>query len=151
MDSSIRRATAVVSLAALGLGGCYVIPVAPDGRPLAVYPAPAAAVPAPIGPTAVVMTARLYPSNDIAAQSGMLVGTVTNHMNGRGEFQLVYAGEQLTGEATRVQGDTRRGIANAYGGRGTFMNCQYQMNSPTLGSGACTLSNGGRYTLHIGS
>lgn len=151
MGSSKQRLAAAASLAALGLSGCYVVPVTPDGRPVAIYPAPVAAVPAPLAPAAVVMTARLYPTNDIAAHSGVLTGTVTNHMNGRGEFQLNFAGEHLTGEATRVQGDARRGVANAYGGRGTYMNCQYQMNSPTLGSGVCTLSNGARYTLHIGS
>lgn len=97
------------------------------------------------------MTARLYPTNDTAAHTGVLTGTVTNHLNGRGEFHLAVAGEMLSGEATRMAGGSRRGVANAYGARGTYMNCQYQMNSATQGSGECTMSNGGRYQLHIGS
>jgi len=155
MYSFSRRAVAVAVIPAFVLAGCYVVPVAPDGRPLAVYPVPPygaapATAPAP-APTTVVTTARLYPSNDIAAQAGVLTGTVTNHMNGRGEFQLHYAGELMSGDATRVNNDQRRGVANAYGPRGTYMNCQYQMNSTTQGTGTCTMSNGGRYQLHIGS
>jgi hypothetical protein len=153
MSSFSRRAVAVAVIPAVVLAGCYVVPVAPDGRPLAVYPVPsygAAPAPAP-APTTVVTTARLYPSNDVAAQAGVLTGTVTNHMNGRGEFQLSYQGEAMSGEATRVNNDQRRGVANAYGPRGTYMNCQYQMNSTTQGTGTCTMSNGGRYQLHIGS
>lgn len=148
-----RWVVAVATLPAFLLAGCYVVPVAPDGRPLAVYPVPPQSgmpVPAP-APTTLVTTARLYPANDVAAQAGVLTGMVTNHMNGRGEFQLNYAGEVMTGEATRVNNDQRRGVANAYGPRGTYMNCQYQMNSPAQGTGTCTMSNGGRYQLHIGS
>jgi hypothetical protein len=145
-----KRLAVLASVATLSLGGCYIVPVGPDGRPVAVYPVPphtGAAVPAP---APVVMPARLYPSNETASPGGVLSGTVTNHLNGRGEFQLVYNGETLAGEATRVQNDTRRGIANAYGTRGTYLNCQYQMSAPTRGAGTCTMSNGGQYNLHIG-
>ena len=48
MGSSTKRVVVVATLAASGLSGCYVVPVAPDGRPLAIYPAPAAAAPAPL-------------------------------------------------------------------------------------------------------
>jgi hypothetical protein len=147
------RLAVLASAAALSLSGCYVVPVAPDGRPLAVYPVPPQGATTPIAaaPAPVAMSARLYPANDVAAPSGVLSGTVTNYLNGRGEFQLHYAGEMLIGEATRVQNDSRRGVANASGPRGTYLNCQYQMNSPTLGTGACTMSNGAKYNLHIGS
>jgi hypothetical protein len=146
-----RRLIAVAALPVLALTGCYVVPVAPDGRPLAVYPVPPQAPGAAPAPATVVTAARLYPANDVAAQAGVLTGTVTNHMNGRGEFQLNYAGEPMSGEATRVNNDQGRGVANAYGPKGTYMSCQYQMRNATQGTGTCTMSNGGRYQLHIGS
>lgn len=146
-----KKVVAIAALPALVLTGCYVVPMAPDGRPLAVYPVPpATAAPAPV-PATVVTTARLYPANDLAVQTGVMTGTVTNHLNGRGDFQLTYQGEVMSGEATRVNNDQRRGVANAYGARGTYMNCQYQMNSATQGTGTCTMSNGARYQLHLGS
>jgi hypothetical protein len=80
----------------------------------------------------------------------MLSGTVTNMMTGKGFFQLNYRGEVLSGEATRVPGDERRGLANAYGQRGTFMTCDYRMTTPYLGTGTCSLSNGAQYQVHIG-
>ena len=72
-------------------------------------------------------------------------------MNGKGRFQLQYGSEILTGEATRVSNDERKGIASAYGSSGSFMSCEYQMNSPRQGAGTCTFSNGARYKLHVGS
>ena len=48
----------------------------------------------------------------------------------------------LVGEATRVSGEARKGIASAYGGRGTFARCEYQMSTPYMGAGTCTFSNG---------
>jgi hypothetical protein len=101
------------------------------------------AVPAPL-------QARLYPSNEVATETGMLSGTVTNMMTGKGMFQLNYRGEILSGEATRVPGDDRRGIANAYGQRGTYMNCDYRMTTPYQGTGTCSLSTGAQYQVHIG-
>jgi hypothetical protein len=97
-----------------------------------------------------VLQARLYPANDAATQTGLLSGTVTNMMTGKGRFELDYRGELLVGEATRVPGDDRRGIANAYGQRGTFMNCEYRMTTPYQGTGTCNLSSGARYQVHIG-
>ena len=46
-----------------------------------------------------VLHARLYPDNDTATQTGMVSGTVTNMMTGKGRFQLQYAGE--VGESLR--------------------------------------------------
>jgi hypothetical protein len=115
------------------------------------YIAPPVEPVAPAGPAAPAsLQARLYPSNEVATETGMLSGTVTNMMSGKGFFQLNYRGEVLQGEATRVPGDERRGLANAYGQRGTFMTCDYRMTTPYLGTGTCSLSNGAQYQVHIG-
>ena len=164
-----RRVFVAGSMLALALSGCMVVPLAPDGTPIyptvASYPYPAATtVPyrAPVyAPVAPVMTAsaapvpsvlqaRLYPSNEIASRTGMLSGTVTNMMTGKGQFQLDLAGELLSGEATRVPGNDRAGIASAYGARGTFMNCEYKMTTPYQGTGSCHVSTGAQYQVHIG-
>ena len=96
------------------------------------------------------LQARLYPSNDLATETGLLSGTVTNMMTGRGVFQLNYRGDTLVGEATRVPGDDRRGVAHAYGQHGTYMTCDYRMTTPYMGTGTCSLSNGAQYQVHIG-
>ena len=101
-------------------------------------------------PAPAVLQARLYPSNDAATRVGMLSGTVTNMMTGKGRFQLDYRGEILVGEATRAPGDERAGIANAYGDRGTYMNCTYRMTTPYQGTGTCNLSTGAQYQVHLG-
>lgn len=148
----LKSIAVLAAVACVGISGCVVAPVGADGRPYAIYPIPPS--PAVVGSaaTAAVSTgARLYPANDVASQWGVLSGTVTNLLSGRGEFQLSFAGEHLVGEATRNPGDARRGVASAFGSRGTSMQCQYQMNSTTVGTGTCNLSNGARYTLHIGS
>ena len=153
------------SFAAFALSGCYIVPIAPDGTPL--YPAVPVNVPAPVyapapaisssmpvmsvPPLPSVLQARLYPSNDAATRVGMLSGTVTNMMTGKGRFQLDYRGEVLVGEATRAPGDDRGGIANAYGDRGTYMNCTYRMTTPYQGTGTCNLSTGAKYQVHLGS
>jgi hypothetical protein len=190
MSNTSQRALILGSLAAAGLGGCVMVPVASDGTPIypgtsAVYPAIAVPVPtvqgpgpnylapvpgrgsrasaapsyvppgaelnAPTGPSSpATLQARLYPSNEVATETGLLSGTVTNMMTGKGLFQLNYRGEILTGEATRVPGDDRRGVANAYGQRGTYMSCEYRMTTPYQGTGSCSLSNGAQYQVHIG-
>jgi len=193
MSNTSKRALILGSLAAAGLSGCVMVPVASDGTPIypgtypgaaPVYPAFVVPVPtvqgsgpdflapvpgrngraaapsyvspgvemaAPTGPsTPAALQARLYPSNEVATETGLLSGTVTNMMTGKGLFQLNYRGEILTGEATRVPGDDRRGVANAYGQRGTFMSCEYRMTTPYQGTGSCKLSNGAQYQVHIG-
>jgi hypothetical protein len=193
MSSNARRFLVAGSLAAVGLSGCVMVPVASDGTPIypmaaPVYPAVVvpvptvqangpnagapvpgrgarsgaplppppgvvanAELPAPAGPsTPASLQARLYPSNEVATETGMLSGTVTNMMTGKGFFQLNYKGEILSGEATRVPGDERRGLANAYGQRGTYMSCDYRMSTPYLGTGTCSVSNGAQYQVHIG-
>lgn len=159
MPSVSKRLAAAVAAPALALTGCYIVPINPDGTPAYPYPyayntPPYAVVSAPPavagGPLPAQLNARLYPTNDAATQTGVLAGTVTNMMNGKGRFQLDYRGELLTGEATRVSGDERRGVANAYGPRGTYMSCDYKMNTPYQGAGSCTLSNGAKYEVHLG-
>jgi hypothetical protein len=146
----------VAALVSSALSGCYVVP-GPDGQMWHVIPGYAGEVPAPAPRTAagaaqpVSLPVRLYPTNEQATRTGVLTGTVMNMMTGKGRFQLTYEGETLTGEATRVDGDARRGVASAYGPTGTFMSCEYQMNSPRQGAGTCTMSNGARYQVHIGS
>jgi len=162
--TAIRKSFALASALTFLLSGCYVLPVTPDGIPgpiVTVVPsapialaAPASAVPGTFiggGASPVTLTARLYPANQAASQHGMVAGTVTNLRTGKGRFILDYDGELLSGEATRVRGDEQRGIANAYGPRGTYMSCDYRMTSAVQGVGTCTLSNGARYTVHLGS
>lgn len=144
-----RMLTAAAALAALS--GCYVVP-GPDGQLWHVIPGQAGPGAAPTGaPGPVTLNVRLYPANDAATRTGVITGTVVNMMTGKGRLQLNYNGEMLTGEATRVDGDARRGVASAYGPTGTYMSCEYQMNNARQGAGTCTLSNGARYQAHIGS
>ena len=157
LPKALSLAAIAVSVALLS--GCYVVSVNPEGYPaypgypyaaqVSIPPLPAAGPPQAAAPT--VLQARMYPANERASQSGVLSGTVTNTSFGKGRFQLNYRGETLTGEATRVDGDARRGIASAYGPSGTFMSCEYQMQSARQGAGTCTLSDGAKYQVHIGS
>jgi hypothetical protein len=105
MSCSTKRVVVAGSIAAFALSGCYVVPVAPEARPPTrrspFHLAPVAA--APSAPYPAVLHARLYPANDMASRTGMLSGTVTNMMTGKGRFQLDYAGEVMVGEATRVR------------------------------------------------
>ena len=157
----LSKLAVALSVQALGLAGCYIVPVGPDGnyaiyiptQPSPTYPGqspvPSAVPGQPAQPR--VLHARLYPDNETATQTGMVSGTVTNMMTGKGRFQMTYAGEMLTGEATRVSGDERKGIASAYGPSGAFMSCEYQMNTPLQGAGNCLFSNGAKYKVHIGN
>ena len=135
-----KRVVVAAASAAFALSGCYVVPVVPEP---AVYPSVV------VAPGPAVLQARLYPANEAASRTGMLAGTVTNMMTGKGRFQLQYMGETLIGEATRV--GEGRGVASAYGPGGTHMSCEYQMNSPRQGVGTCTFSNGAQYKVHIGT
>ena len=171
-----RNLAAALTFSAVALSGCYVVPVVdshgnyqyqhyplpPAGTPVVAAPA---AYPAPVGYAApagyptpypgqafpAMLNARLYPDNELATQTGVINGTVANMMNGKGRFQLQYGAEVLTGEATRVSNDSRKGIASAFGSSGSFMSCEYQMNNPRQGAGSCTFSNGARYKLHVDS
>lgn len=154
------RLAAALLAPALALSACYVIPVGPDGEAVYTLGVPyvpprgtsgAPSAPFPAGPMPAVLSVKLYPANDLANQTGVLTGQVTNMMTGKGRFSFNYQGETLVGEATRVANDERRGVASAYGQRGTFARCEYQMSSPRMGAGTCTFSNGAEYQVHIGS
>lgn len=141
-----------VLAAALGLfttlAGCVVVPLNADGTPAIVLPAGAA--PAVVAPTQLTLPVRLYPVNQAAAATGVVSGTVTNQLNGKGSFTLNVAGEVLSGEATRSGANATQGVANAAGSKGTYANCRYRMNTPSQGGGECNFSTGAVYQLHVG-
>jgi hypothetical protein len=143
--STRSLAIAGVIVATASLSGCYVVPIQPASPTPTVVHMPA---PQPIQTT---FTARLYPANDAASDYGMVGAIVTNDMNGRGRFSTTIGGESFNGEATRIAGSSRDGIANGAGSRGGFINCRYTMNTPTLGMGSCRHSNGATFTMHVGS
>ena len=155
-----RRLALGLSVAALAaaLTGCYVVPMQPTpGAPVQTPAQAAASVYAPAAPAAqapsnapVTFNARMYPANDAAAKFGVVAGTVTNDLHGRGIFTATIRGETYSGEATRAAGSAREGIANGAGSRGGWMKCSYRMNSSTLGTGQCELDNGARFTMHLG-
>ena len=151
-----RRVALLGAVAASAvLAGCYVVPLNQQGYPQAgqsqpVYSTPQA-LPLP-APSPVTFAARLYPANELAQRYGLIGAVVTNDLNGRGTFTTNINGESFSGEATRVAGSSpREGVANGAGNRGSFINCKYQMNSSTLGTGQCKLSNGALFTMHVGS
>lgn len=150
-----QRISMVLALAASALVGCYVVPVqAPDGTVVYQnYPLPPAGTPIPAqagAATAATLNVRLYPSNETATQTGIVAGTVTNMMTGKGRFVVNYLGEVLGGEATRVSNEEKRGVASAFSPKGMYMSCEYQMNTPYQGAGSCSFSNGAKYQMHIG-
>jgi hypothetical protein len=155
-----KRLAIALLIPAFALSACYVFPVGPEGEAVYTLGVPyvpprgttgAPSGPFPMGPMPAVLSVKLYPANDLANQTGVLTGQVTNMMTGKGRFSFNYQGETLVGEATRVANDERRGVASAYGPRGTFARCEYQMSSPRMGAGSCTFSNGAEYQVHIGS
>jgi hypothetical protein len=135
------KVSVVVLAAAASLAGCYVVPLHP--------PAPAVTLPA-AAPGPVTFSARLYPANEQASPYGVVAAVVTNDLNGRGHFSTNILGENFSGEATRVAGSSREGLANGAGSRGGYITCRYTMNSPTLGTGSCRLANGATFTMHVG-
>lgn len=159
MNKLMRSTLNVLPLIIL-LGGCYVLPMDQYGNPI--YPRPPAQdgqfvtpsntiIPSSskqVGP--ITISARLYPDNELAAETGVVTGTVTNMLTGKGRFNLSYKGETYTGEATRVSDDSRRGVASAFSPQGGYMSCEYQMNTPRQGAGTCVFSDGAKYKLHLG-
>lgn len=141
---SIVKLTTVSTISAAALSACYVVPM--NQYPQGSTNTPATAI-AP--PTSVVLTAKLYPANDVAAPFGMLTGSVTSHLNGRGEIVVQQADELFRGEATRDAANTRSGTANGAGSKGGYMNCSYTMNNTTQGTGTCKFNNGAMYRFHL--
>ena len=143
-----RRALLALALAcgAALLSGCYVVPL--NQAP----PAYQHQMPVPVAqpPTPVTFSARLYPANEQATRYGMVGAVVTNDLHGRGTFSATIQGESFFGEATRKAGSSRDGLASGAGSKGGYLSCQYMMNSSTLGTGTCSLSNGAEFTMHIG-
>jgi len=132
-------------LASAALAGCYVVPMAPSAS----VPGPTAVMPmAP--PAPITIAARLYPANDMASQYGMVSAVVNNDLNGRGYFSTNIGGESFAGEATRVAGSQKDGLANGTGNHGGYISCRYTMNTPSLGTGNCRLNNGAAFTMHVG-
>ncbi len=143
---SLRAAAAIFFTSALT--GCYVVPMDPrTGQP--VMP-PAQAVPGSTA-TPVAFPARLYPANDLASRYGMVNATVTNDLQGRGVFNAVINGEAFVGEATRKSGSGRAGVASGAGNRGSFLSCEYTLNTATQGTGQCKLSDGAVFNMHLGN
>lgn len=142
VPSRLAACGVVVAGCAL-LTGCYVVPLEPHHGRAPVY------VPAP-PPVPVTLAARLYPANDMASAYGMVSAVVTNELNGRGHFNTTINGESFSGEATRLAGSGREGLANGSGNRGNYISCRYTMNSSTLGTGKCSLSNGAEFNMHVG-
>ncbi len=146
---SFNRAAHCIVLAgviasATALTGCYVVPIQPTQPQATVFVSP-------LPPASVTFAARLYPANDAASSYGMVGAVVTNDLNGRGTFTTNINGESFQGEATRMTGSSsREGLANGAGNRGSYISCRYQMNSSTLGTGQCKLSNGAQFTMHVG-
>ena len=134
----------LVAASAAALTGCYVVPLQNP------QPATVVHVPAP-APAPVTFSARLYPANDVAAVYGTVMAVVTNDLNGRGRFTTNIGGESFAGEATRMAGSSRDGLANGAGNHGSYINCRYTMNSSTMGTGTCRQSNGAMFTMHVGS
>lgn len=152
----VRRASRVLwalglAAGAAALSGCYVVPLTPQpGQPGYVQPAQPMVQAAPVLPAPVTFSARLYPANDLAARHGMVNAVVTNDLHSRGTFSAMVGGESFSGEATRKAGSSREGMASGMGSRGAYLSCQYTMNSTTLGTGTCRLSDGALFTMHVG-
>lgn len=147
MFSSAKRLVASLAFTSIAMTGCYVVPINKEGA-YSVYPAGSAPEVAQ-APVPSALNVRLYPANDAAGRTGVLIATVTNMHTGKGRFQLNYRGETLNGEATRSS-DQKHGIANAYGPSGTYLSCEYEMTSARQGNGECSMSDGARYQAHIG-
>lgn len=180
MKRPALRIATLASITAL-MAGCYAVPVQVEaGRPTvyAYSPVPVQPVTVPVPAashppaTAATLHVRLYPMNDTAARFGAMQGIVMDSQTGRGSFSLQTTSELMQGEATRVpdsfpgfgrvlqdvlggevSGGTgsRRGMANAYGTRGMYANCEYVISNRNMGTGACIFSNGARYQIHFGS
>jgi hypothetical protein len=136
---------------ASSLTACYVVPINHPSYPpthSTNHPIPAPILVAP--PAPITIAARLYPTNDQANPYGVLIASVTNDLNGRGQFSVNIGGESFVGEATRIS-NSRSGTANGAGNRGSYIRCSYQMNSATQGTGRCEMSNGAIFSMHVGS
>ncbi|MCC2866426.1 MAG: hypothetical protein LK562_01345, partial [Candidatus Accumulibacter phosphatis] len=85
-----RRAGVGLVVATSIVSACYVVPTTgPDGTvQYSHYPLPSAGTPLPVpaGATPATLMVRLYPSNEQATHTGVVSGSVTNMMTGKGRF-----------------------------------------------------------------
>ncbi len=177
----LRMGSSVLLAAvAVGLTACVIVPIDPKtGQPysahqppqVVVVQQPQAALPSMPAPApANVLSARLYPMNEIARAGGILQSATVDSGQGRGSFSISYLGQTLQGEATRVDrnyagfgqvlsqvlggqwasANGQRGVANAASASAS-MRCEYLFTSATQGTGACVISDGARYQVHFGS
>jgi len=137
---------------ACALSACVLVPVDSNtGLPVQGHNSTTVVVTPPVAPPAAsVLTARLYPLNEAAQRAGMLTAVIVDQKTGRGTISLGYLGDTLQGEATRVDGNSRRGVANATGPRGVSAQCNYQFSGNGMGTGACNFTDGAQYRLHFG-
>ena len=126
------------------LSACYVVP-AGNARVIASNNAPATQTTVGQSQT---LQARLYPTNAEAQKLGSVNATVTIDQTEHGRFQAYIGGEAFTGDATREL-RSRRGTANGSSGSGRYIECVYEMHSPTLGKGECKISTGATFTMHV--
>ncbi len=126
----------------------------------------------PALPTAsAIVDVRLYPLNTQANKGGLLKAQVLDNNAGHGSFTVSYLGDTLQGESNRVDANYapfgriyqqvlgtslrafngRRGIANAFGSKGTNAQCEYVITGPGTGTGVCQFSDGASFQMHLGS
>jgi hypothetical protein len=150
VSPAARRGFLALGLATTVRWQAAVLPIDPrTGQAVSPAGAPVMAAPAPALP--LTFPARLYPANPLASGYGVINATVTNDLQGRGSFNASINGESFVGEATRKAGSSREGLASGAGNRGSYLSCQYTMNSATLGTGTCRLNNGAVFTMHVGN
>lgn len=144
--------TLLCSAVVCTLSACVLVPVdANTGLPVHAQTPATVIVTAPAAqPATSVLTARLYPLNEPAQRAGTLSAVIVDHKTGRGTITLGYLGDTLQGEATRVDGPGRRGVANASGPRGASVQCNYQLSGNGMGTGSCAFTDGAQYRLHFG-
>ena len=136
--------------------------------PSSVQP-PVLSVP-PVVTVPAVVDVRLYPVNTQANRGGLLKAQVLDNNAGHGAFTVSYLGDTLQGESSRVDAayapfgriyqqvfgtslrvyNGRRGIANAFGAKGTNAQCEYVITGPGSGTGVCQFSDGANFQMYFG-
>jgi hypothetical protein len=76
-------------------------------------------------------------------------GEATRVSDGHPGFGTVY--EKVVKRPIQPQPGLPKGVANATGSHGTWVNCEYVLERGGRGTGACLMSNGAAYQIHFGS
>ena len=132
-----RKWLVSASLVSMLVSGCYIVPLdahyPPAGQPPTWSSSTPAATPVS-APLAVpgVLQARLYPLNETAGKTGALTANVADNANGHATFSLNYAGEMLSGEASRV-GSATSVTSKPCGGMGARSRCARSRTSRLSG------------------